>query len=75
MAEMPDLAGAARKAAEAVRGFTEAARPKTEAEYWEWLRYNDPIRYVAERRAARGARSPVLGLLHTGTIPNRQEAP
>lgn len=46
---MPDLARAIREASEALRKLTEALKPKTEAEYWQWLRYNDPLRYIAER--------------------------
>lgn len=50
---MPDLAVTIREAAEAMRKLTEALKPRTEAEYWQWLRHNDPLRYIVETRARR----------------------
>lgn len=50
---MPDLAEAMRSATEAIRKLIEALKPKTEQEYLEWLRYNDPLRYIWETRLAR----------------------
>lgn len=42
--------------AAAFAALTKALTPRTEAEYWEWLRYNDPLRYIIERHAARISR-------------------
>jgi hypothetical protein len=60
---MADLARAAREATQALRRFAEAAKPKTEAEYWQWLRHIDPVRYLWESRRART----------TANIPKRKD--
>ena len=51
----------ARAATEAMRKLAEAMRPRTEAEYWQWLAVSDPVRYVFERRRSwQRARERVL---------------
>jgi hypothetical protein len=50
-------------ATEALVKFRAAALPKTEKEYWAWLRYNDPLRFIVEKRAAEGKRSPVQRIM------------
>ena len=48
MAEQPTLAESMRRATAALNELVEALKPKTYQEYLEWLRYNDPLRYIFE---------------------------
>lgn len=48
-----NLARQIERATEAVRELTEALKPRTEAEFWDWLRYNNPLMYVFQRGAPR----------------------
>lgn len=41
------------EASRAVAALVEALKPRTETEYWAWLAHNDPLRYIATRRAER----------------------
>lgn len=50
-----------RRATRALVALREAMLPRTEAEYWQWLRHNDPLRYIIERRAMSKPRDIPVG--------------
>ena len=54
---MNELPAQIRRACKALDELRAALRPRTEAEYWQWLRHNDPLRYIIEQRAVDKARS------------------
>lgn len=44
-----DLTRQTRAATAAMGSLAEALRPRTEREFWDWLRYNNPLGYIAAR--------------------------